>query len=415
MTRSRKLPYYFLGLQGLSLMGSRMTSIAVGIKLFHDTGHATPLLLLAFFNELPLFFFGNWIGMAADRWKRKTAILVGDTGQMACTALLVGCLVGDIRSLWPLYAIAAVQGLFMALQSLATSALPPLMAQDKDLDRINSLKELLFPLAGVIAPSVAGMLYETSGISGILAADLVTFLLGTGGIAILALPEIKRNEERQERNGLWTEAVQGYRFLWKQKPLLYLFLFFGWWNFILNGPLELAIPYFLQRTGSTDAMSWLLAVMNAGALVGAAAAVWWGHFRYKIRFIFAGSILTSLMFIVLGTSRQVGMMGAALFLLMLPLAMTGALFNSILQRKTPLALQGRVFAAYGQLCAFLAPLSFLVTGPLADLWMEKPWLGNDAGSRIGFLFAASGFLLLTGALWTLSSYKVRRLDAEMEP
>ncbi|MBB6694851.1 MFS transporter [Cohnella xylanilytica] len=208
MTRSRILPYSFFGLQGLSMLGSRMTSIAVGIKLFHDTGQATPLLLLSFFNELPLFFFGNWIGMAADRWKRKSAILVGDTGQMACAALLVGCLVGDIRSLWPLYAIAAVQGLFMALQSSATSALTPLMAQDKDLDRINSLKELLFPLAGVIAPSIAGMLYETSGLSGILAADLITFLLGTGGIAILALPEMRRDESREDRSGLWAEAVQ---------------------------------------------------------------------------------------------------------------------------------------------------------------------------------------------------------------
>ncbi|WP_248924970.1 MFS transporter [Paenibacillus hamazuiensis] len=423
MCRSIRLPYFFFTLQGISMMGSRMTSIAIGIRLFHETGQATPLLLLPLFNELPLLFFGSWIGIAADRLKRKTAIIAGDTGQAVCTALLVFCLVSEHFPLWPIYGIAALQGLFMALQSSATSAVIPLMVRDDELDRVNSMKELLFPLAGVIAPSLTGMLYEPYGIAGILVVDLTTFLIGTGVIAFLPLPEMKRDEPQQEENRLWSEAVQGYRFLWKQKPLLHLFLYFGWWNFILNGPLELAIPYFLQRTGGTDTLSVLLAAMNAGALTGAAAAVWWGHFRYKIRFIFAGSILTSSMFVLLGMSRHTGMMGAALFLLMLPLAMTGALFHSILQRKTPLALQGRVFAAYGQLCAVMAPLSFLVTGPLADRWLEtplpmekQPWLrmliGYGAGSWIGFIFVVSGFLLLAGALWTLSSREVRRLDAE---
>lgn len=106
--------------------------------------------------------------------------------------------------------------------------------------------------------------------------------------------------------------------------------------------------------------------------------------------------------------------------------MTGALFHSILQRSTPLALQGRVFAAYGQLCAVMAPLSFLVTGPLADRWLEaplpvakQPWLlaliGDGAGAWISFIFVVSGVLLLAGVLWTLSSRKVRQLDAEIEP
>ncbi|UUZ95043.1 MFS transporter [Paenibacillus sp. P25] len=180
MCRSNKLPYLFFSLQGISLMGSRMTSIAVGIKLFHETGQATPLLLLSLFNEPPLLFFGTWIGIAADRWKRKTAILAGDTGQMLCTALLVLCLNSENPVLWPIYGIAAVQGMFMALQSAATATMIPLMVREEELDRMNALKELLFPLAGVIAPSMTGMLYEPYGMTGILFVDILTFLIGTG-------------------------------------------------------------------------------------------------------------------------------------------------------------------------------------------------------------------------------------------
>ncbi|OZB98923.1 MFS transporter [Paenibacillus sp. XY044] len=426
MYPSKSLPYVFFGLQGLSMLGSRMTSIAIGLKLFHETGQSSPLLLLSLFNELPLLFLGGLIGIAADRWKRKTAIIAGDTGQAVCTLLLVVCLVNEHFILLPIYGIAAVQGLYMALQSSATSAMIPLMVRDEELDRVNAMRELLFPLAGVIAPSLTGVLYESYGLSIILTVDLLTFLVGTGAIALLPLPEMKQEKKQGEESRIWGDAVQGFRFLWAHKPLLYLLLYFGWWNFVLNGPLELAIPYFLQRTGSGGSTTILLGAMNAGALAGAAAAVWWGHFRHKIRFIFAGSILTSLMFVLLGTSRQTVMLGAAAFLLMLPLAMTGALFFSILQRKTPLALQGRVFAAYGQLCAVTAPMSFLVTGPLADQWLETllpeaklspllKWIiGTGDGAWIGFIFVVSGLLLLLGAMWTLSSRKVRRLDTDID-
>lgn len=425
MYPSKAIPYVFFGLQGFSMLGSRMTSIAIGLKLFHETGQSTPLLLLALFNELPLLFLGGWIGIAADRWKRKTAIIAGDTGQAVCTLLLVICLINIPSTLWPVYGIAAVQGLFVALQSSATSAIIPLMVRDEELDRMNALKELLFPLAGVIAPSLTGVLYEPYGISIILTVDLLTFLVGTGVVTLLPMPEMKHEERQLEKPRMWNDSVQGFRFLWTNKPLLHLLLYFGWWNFVLNGPLELAIPFFLQRTGSGN-LTFLLGAMNAGALAGAAAAVWWGHFPHKIRFIFAGSILTALMFVMLGTSRHVIMLGAAVFLLMLPLAMTGALFYSILQRKTPLSLQGRVFAAYGQLCAVTAPLSFLITGPLADQWLETlfpeaklpPWLrcfiGSGDATWIGVIFVVSGILLLLGAMWTLSSRQVRRLDSDID-
>lgn len=63
MIESKKIIYWFLGLQGFSLIGSRITAIAVGIWLMKETGKVTPLLLVSLFNELPILFFGTWIGL----------------------------------------------------------------------------------------------------------------------------------------------------------------------------------------------------------------------------------------------------------------------------------------------------------------------------------------------------------------
>lgn len=184
------------------------------------------------------------------------------------------------------------------------------------------------------------------------------------------------------------------------------------------------MPYFLLKAGSESGMSILLGIMNAGALTGAAAAVWWGHFRNKINFIFAGSLLTSTMFIVVGVSPQIWVMAIAIFLLMLPLAMTGSLFSSLLQRKVPLSIQGRVFTAHAQLSAVTAPLSFLITGPLVDRWLEPNmqhgkwnWLnylvGQDPGAGMSLLFVICGFLLLMGVIWTYSSANVRQIETKI--
>jgi DHA3 family macrolide efflux protein-like MFS transporter len=239
-------------------------------------------------------------------------------------------------------------------------------------------------------------------------------------IALLPLQEIEDREQHKETD-IWIEALQGYRYLWTNKPLLYLSIFMAWWNFILNGPLDLAIPYFLLRAGSISSMSILLGAMNAGALAGAIGAVWWGHFNLKLRFIVAGSLLTSSMFVLVGLSLPIWLLAASLFLLMLPLAVTGALFTSLLQQKTPFAMQGRVFTAFGQLSAATAPLSFLVTGPLVDQYLEPSmqaakWellnmlVGYDAGSGIGLLFVSCGFMLAGGVALMVASSKVRQIE-----
>jgi MFS transporter, DHA3 family, macrolide efflux protein len=87
-------------------------------------------------------------------------------------------------------------------------------------------------------------------------------------------------------------------------------------------------------------------------------------------------------------------------------------------------MQGRVFTAHAQLSAVTAPLSFLITGPMVDQWLEPTiqsgkwiWLtalvGQEPGAGMSVLFVFCGFLLITGAIWTFSSAKVRQIETKM--
>ncbi|MFP4343618.1 MAG: hypothetical protein ACLFU8_02885 [Anaerolineales bacterium] len=71
--------YLLVVTQTLSLVGSQMTGVALGIHVFRKTGNTTPLLLASFFNELPAMLGGSLAGVLADRWERRRVLVLADT------------------------------------------------------------------------------------------------------------------------------------------------------------------------------------------------------------------------------------------------------------------------------------------------------------------------------------------------
>ena len=61
----KRLAFYLIIItQTLSLIGSRLTTVGMGIWVFQNTGNTTPVLLTAFFAELP----GMLAGSLAEFW-----------------------------------------------------------------------------------------------------------------------------------------------------------------------------------------------------------------------------------------------------------------------------------------------------------------------------------------------------------
>jgi MFS family permease len=75
--------------QTFSILGSQMSSLAVGIKVFNDTNQATPLALVAVFGAVPRLVSANIAGLLADRWNRKKVMILSDVGQAVATLFLL--------------------------------------------------------------------------------------------------------------------------------------------------------------------------------------------------------------------------------------------------------------------------------------------------------------------------------------
>lgn len=425
MMQNRRTAYTLLFTQGVSLVGSRMTGIAIGIWLFQTTGKTTYLLLVPFFNEIPTLLIGHIGGVFIDRCQRKTSLVIGDAGQAIGSLLLLASIALNIFRPWMLYSTVLMQGIFSMIQGASADATMTLLITDENRERVNAIKEMMFPAAGVIAPMLTGLIYPTLGIKGVIAVDLITFLIAIVILRKLYIPNPREITSKQCSGDSWTSELKGgYQFLKDHKLLLGLILYFSFINFLLNGPLELVIPYVMQLTESGIAVSMMLSVMSIGTFCGAMTIAIWGRINQRVHIILGAMMINGLMLIAFGMMRTPITLGVALFFLMVPLPIVSALFKSVLQIKVPADLQGRVFSISYQIAYGSAPLSFLFVGPLVDKILEPkmqsgtwPWLANIfgeiAGAGMGLTLSCTGVLITVVTVVFSLFRNFRKLESKL--
>lgn len=419
--------FYIMSItQTLSLIGSRMTNIALGIQIFNDTGDATPLLLAAFFTEIPGMLGGSLAGVVADRYDRRRVMMFSDAGSAVATVLLMASFLSGDFQLWHLYITAFIQGMFAQFQEPAVDASITMLVPDKHRNRANAIRQMAFPLAGVVAPVLASGIYLIAGLVGVMIVDLATFLIAIVVIALIHIPRPPQSEEGRDSEGsFWIELRGGFRYLWMRRVLFWLVIFSAFINFMLNGPLELAIPYLITVSGGNEAVAgFLLGIMNLGALTGAVLIAVWGGTQTRIHTMMPALMLTGAMFLIFGMAQSLLLLGAALFVLMIPLPLNSALFISIIQKKTPPDMQGRVFAVSSQLLMLATPLSFLITGPLVDEVLEPavgspvwqfvaPLVGNDSGAGMRLVMVVTGLLILIPTVLVYALPAIRHMESNL--
>ncbi len=396
--------YILLITQTLSLIGSRMTAIGLGLWLFIQTGSATPLLLTSFFNELPGMLFGGFIGVLIDRWDRKAVLILADAGQALGTLILLWSVATNNFQIWILYAVAFVQGTFAAFQGPAKDATTTLLVKEEQRERANGIQQVAFPLAGVVAPVFAGTLYVWVGLAGIMAVDLVTFIIAVIAVIMVHIP--RPMPSASSPANIVQEFLEGFRFLNSHRPLLYFILFLISTHFLLNGPLELSIPYLVSITGNESLTAQIMGAMSGGAFAGAMLISIWGGTRPRMYTILIGFLITGAMFFVYAVARTPLWLALSIFILMIPLPISNAVSISIFQIKTPPDMQGRLFSIFSQLALLASTSSFLLTALLADNVIQP---GTQI-SGIGNLLIVTGAIILLVTTIAYISNPIRRLE-----
>lgn len=197
----------------------------------------------------------------------------------------------------------------------AIDATTTVLVPEEGRERANALYQVSHPLAGVFAPALAGLLYTLVGLEGVIVLDLITFLVTVAAVALVLIPQPKISElGAATRSSFWQEMRGGFRFLADRQwsVLLGLILYMCFIYFLLNGPLELVLPYLVIVTGSEAVAGTIMGVMSLGAMVGALLMTVWKGTRPRIHTLLVGHLLVGVMFLVYGVARSPWLLGASL-------------------------------------------------------------------------------------------------------
>ena len=391
--------------QTISVFGSGLTTFAIGVWLFLETGQATPFALTALFGFLPGILLAPFAGVIVDRVDRKWAMLASDLVQGVVTLALLLLLAGGRLELWMIYALLSAGSAARAFQVPAHMASVSLLVPRESLGRASGLSSLSQGIGDLSAPVLAGVLVPLIGLPGVMLIDVCTFLVGAGILVFLRIPRPPAGAAGKPRSSLWAQAGLGWAYIRERPGLLGLLVVFAGVNLIMPMSGVLTAPLVLARTGGDTAQLGLVtSAFGLGAILGGLIMTWWGGPRPRVHGHFAPMILAGLVaWPAVGLGPSVGFWMFGMFVYGLGVPIVQGSSAAIWQSKVAPELQGRVFATRRMVAQIMVPASFLLAGPLADgVFVPlangslgpalEPLVGTGPAAGYALMFVVTGLL-----------------------
>ena len=412
--------------QFVSLVGTALTGFALSIWVYQETGSATKLSFVLLSSQLPQILFTPIAGALVDRWDRRWAMIVADTGAGIGTLAIAALLFTDNLELWHLYVALGVSGIFQSFQWPAYSAATTLLVPKQQYGRAAGLVQMAEAVGQVIAPALAGVTLAYGGLETVIFIDVVSFLVAVMTLLMVRFPKPEISEAGAKASGsLLSEARFGWTYIKERQGLLALLVYFSSVNLVFGFVGVLIFPLIL---GFADeiAMGNVFTLAGLGMVIGSIVMSAWGGPRKKVYGVLLPDIVLGIALILWGIRPSlipVAIGGIAAFFV-LPIANGSS--QAIWQAKVDPDVQGRVFAVRRVLAQIAGPVAMIMAGPLADSVFEpllQPGgaLADSVGSVIGvgpgrgiaLLFIILGGMSIVFTLIALLYPRLRNLEDEI--
>jgi DHA3 family macrolide efflux protein-like MFS transporter len=377
--------------QLVSLLGTAMTTFALVIWAWQETGSATALALVAFFGFLPNALMMPFAGALVDRHSRKLMMVVSDS-VAGCTTIVMLLLYTMGRlELWHVYGLLFVSSAFQSFQFPAYSAAITMMVKKGNYARASGMLSTAQSASTVFAPIAAGILLAFIGIGGIMTIDVATFLFAITMVLIVRIPQPPESEEgRRARKSLLKDATFGFGYIRDRRPLLSLLSVFFAFNLMIVFGFVVLQPMVLAKTGDDERILGLVMTLGGvGGVIGGVAMSVWGGPRRRVNGILLGMLVVAAGLFILGLGREVVVWSVGMFAASITIPIANACSQAIWQAKVPPDLQGRVFATRALIATVGIPVSQLIAGPLAD-WVFEPAMDHATGPLAALVGSGPG-------------------------
>lgn len=348
-----------------------MDQVARGWLIYELTDSALQLGLVRGVQAIPTLLLSPLAGSAADRYSRKTQILVAQVIDCLMFAALALLIVADQIQPWHVYATAFGMAAVQTFQQPARAAMTADVVPSRRLTNAIGLNSIMFNVARSIGPALAGVLIATFGTAGSYATQAAFYLLATVWTVKLSaarLPSAGSRGQSSHRASLGGSIIEGYKFSWKNEAvrtgLLVVML-----ASLFIVPFITLLPVFARDilyVGATG-QGLLLTGMGVGALGSAVMIAFFGDRMPRGIFMLGGVVLYGLSVVAFSASPWFQLSIVLMVIVGFANVCSHALVQTVIQTYSPSEFRGRMMSIF-HLSNVVFTVGSMVIGVLATLW-----------------------------------------------
>ncbi len=355
----------------LAIFAEGMWTVVMALQVIELSNDPAALSLVATCLGAGLVAFLLVGGLAADRINQRTIIIAVELVNTAVvSAIAVLGLVGALR-IWHMAVAAAALGIAAAFFFPAYSALLPRILPAEQLLAANGVEGVVRPVfQRAVGPAVAGVLVgATLPAVGSIA---VAALFAVGLILLVATrPAMERpvREPDQQRPHMLRDLRDGFVFVLRTPWLLWTLLFASMFVLVVLGPIEVLLPFIAKDRFADGARTYgfILAFFGMGDALGALAVSSRRLPRRYLTVMMAMWSVGSVPLVILGVTSSFPLMALATFVVGVTDGAGMVIWGTLLQRRVPTAMLGRVSSLDFFVSLAFMPVSFAIVGPLSKV------------------------------------------------
>ena len=372
--RRGSIPLYgWLTAEAISMLGTRVSMIAIPWLVLVTTGSATKTGLVAAAELTPLVIFKATGGPLVDRVGPRRMAITADLLSMVTVGLIPVLHHADRLGFPVLLLLVAAGGALRGPGDVAVGAMIPSLTDRAGvpLERVTGLSSAIERGSTMVGAAIAGGLVATAGAANAVAVDAVSFgvcavilMLTTRGIGLASRPAPA--EAAPEPTSYLTELRGGWDFLRREPVLMSLCLMIAVTNLLDLAWSVVLMPVWARESGAgVAALGLVFAVWGGASMIGSLVAAAYGTRLPRFTTYVVAFLITGLPRFVLFA------LGVPLWMILAMCVVGGCasgFLNPVLGavefERIPRDLVGRVTALTSAICWSLMPLGAVLGGVL---------------------------------------------------
>jgi MFS family permease len=386
--------------QVISLLGDSCSNIALAWWILDKTGSAAQMSSVVAPAMIVRIFMGPLFGPLADKYSRKTLIVIADLWRFIFTAMLLAMVYFNHYDTATLIFIFVMTSMGSALFSAASSGIVPQIVAREKLQIAAQQTQAISSFAGIVGGIAGGVLVSTIGVFGAFAIDAASYLIAAySTLRIKANTTPARASETKAGSSLinwFNELTSGFKVLFRIPVLFWICMVAMFMNLAMS-PLGIILPVLTKESRNMPA--WFLGALESsislGAIVGALSIAYIQKYL-KTHLV----VMLGIAMIGLGTLLLPWVPNAALPLTVLFWVGIGGTWANIplgtqISLSIPDAYRARIGSIMNFLCSGISPLGVAGAGIIISQW----------GLTTSLVAMGLGLVVLTPLLGIIPNYK----------